>query len=570
MTAPPPLESLRDRLRDLDGSPYGAYKSVKGSYDAGDFTLVLDYVQGDPFARPSRMRAQLTPAQAGLPDDLRATEDRRRACADFLNRALAASLRRRSGRTGSGRSGELTILLPGQQVLERTSLRVSPDGAVEARFRAGLPARGRRILGKQAATLLLKDAPAAIREALPWAAVDEGGLRAHVESVEDAVALRAALDPAGLVAFVADGALLPRRTGADDRPLDRDHARAFRSPASLRVTLQAPHAGPVTGMGVPRGVTLIAGGGYHGKSTLLTALQNGIYDHVPGDGRERVVCAADAVKIRAEDGRRVAGTDISGFIADLPGGASTERFESENASGSTSQAAAIAEALEVGTTCLLLDEDTSATNFMIRDARMQALVPDEAEPITPFIDRVQALAGSGVSTILVVGGSGDYFDVADVVIVMREYLPTDATTEAREIASERPSERTGAPRPWRSPRPRRPRPEGVDPRERGRVRIKVPAIDRVRFGGTDVDLGAVEQLVERAQTVAVATAAHRAVSEGLLDGERTLAQVAAAVGERLGADSVDAIDPEPVGDYAAFRPHELAAFLNRLRTLETR
>ena len=181
--------------------------------------------------------------------------------------------------------------------------------------------------------------------------------------------------------------LLPRRSGVDDRPLEGGGVVPFRSPESLRVVLQAPNAGSVPGMGVPVGVTLVVGGGFHGKSTLLRALEAGVYNHRPGDGRERVVSDPDTVKVRAEDGRAVAGVDISAFIDGLPLGQDTHHFTTPNASGSTSQAATIVEALESGAHALLVDEDTSATNFMLRDRRMQSLVPKDAEPITPFQPR---------------------------------------------------------------------------------------------------------------------------------------------------------------------------------------
>ncbi|HET7321913.1 MAG TPA: ABC-ATPase domain-containing protein, partial [Longimicrobiaceae bacterium] len=373
----------------------------------------------------------------------------------------------------------------------------------------------------------------------------------------------------GLVAFVADGALLPRRSGVDDRPLDAELTVPFRAPESLRVTLPTPHAGEVAGLGVPEGVTLLVGGGFHGKSTLLRAIERGVYDHVPGDGRERVVAVGSAVKVRAEDGRKITGTDISDFITNLPGGKETRHFHTENASGSTSQAAAIAEALEVGATCLLLDEDTSATNFLIRDARVQALIHKEAEPITPFIDRVGALRREmGVSTVLVVGGAGDYFDVADTVIAMRDYLPRDATDEAREVTKEYPSRRVAETAPWHPLAERVPLPDSIRPgRGRHEVEVKTHDPERVRFGEGEIELSAVEQLVEAAQTRAVA----RALAWGrgrCVDGQRTVREALECVMAGLAEEGLDAIDERVVGDYAAFRIFELNAALSRLRTLE--
>lgn len=566
MTDLPELASL---LRGLDGRGYKAYREAKGAYRAAGFSLHIDHVQGDPFAEPSRFRAVVPSASAAFPEWVLRSAIRRRAAADFLNRALADALAAERRDEGSGKSGALEVLRPKQEVLARASLLVDETGEVVARFRVGLPARGRRILGHAAARMVTEAVPAAVEASLLFRSSDGEALRRHVETVEDAVALREQLPERGLVAFVADGASLPRRSGVDDRPLT-EGVVPFRSPESLRVTLEAPNAGALTGLGIPEGVTLIVGGGYHGKSTLLRAVERGVYDHVPGDGRERVVTVTDAVKIRAEDGRAVAGVDIGNFIARLPSREDTRAFWTENASGSTSQAAAIAEALEVGARCLLLDEDTSATNFMIRDARMQALVSDEDEPITPFIDRARQLHQElGVSVIVVVGGSGDYFDVADTVVAMRSYIPADVSARAREIADELPTARRAEGGPWAPIRSRAVEPGSVDA-SRGRrdLSIRIRSVDRAEFGRTLVDLGGVEQLVEEAQTRAIAYAAVRA-AEGPL-GRGSLREALDEVLARARALGLASLHPHEIGELSEFRIFELAAFLNRLRTLRAK
>jgi predicted ABC-class ATPase len=411
--------------------------------------------------------------------------------------------------------------------------------------------------------------PALVRSALVAAAHDADALARAASVNEDAEALRAALAPRGLVAFVADGARLPRHSGSDDRPLEGSGVVPFRAPDSLRVTLQTPHSGPVAGLGLPEGVSLICGGGFHGKSTLLRALERGVWNHAPGDGRERVVARSDAVKVRADDGRAVRGVDISPWIDGLPGGEDTARFTTLNASGSTSQAAALAEALEVGTELLLVDEDTAATNFMIRDRRMQALVPAEGEPITPFVDRVRALHREyGVSTVLVIGGSGDYLDVADTVIVMDAYRPTDATQRARDVARRHPTGRENlTATPLVPPARRTPVPGSVDT-SRGRrgVYVRTHGAGRITLGRTELDLGAVEQLDDPHATRAVARALAHLVGE--MDGRATVPELLTALEKRIASQGLDVLTPSPWGDLAAFRRHELAAALNRLPTLE--
>lgn len=331
------------------------------------------------------------------------------------------------------------------------------------------------------------------------------------------------------------------------------------------------------GLGIPEGVTLIVGGGYHGKSTLLRAVERGVYPHIPGDGREWVVTRPDAVKIRAEDGRRVEAVDISGFIADLPQGRSTRAFASDDASGSTSQAANICEALEAGSRLLLLDEDTSATNFMVRDARMQALVHRDHEPITPFVDRVRELHQRlGVSTILVMGGCGDYFDVADRVIEMHNFLPDDATARAREVARRIPSGRRVEVRErFPEPAPRLPQPGSFDAsRGRREVRIDARDLDRIVYGREEIDLRGVEQLVDRSQTRAIGHAIHLADRE-LVDGRRPLAEILDHLEAWMDRRGLECLSPfarggAHPGALARPRRFEIAAAINRLRSLRMR
>lgn len=564
------VDELRRILERIDGRGYKAYKEIEGRWAFPDWPLVVDHVQGDPYAAPSRLRVFLEPDISGLPADLCAPRSRALGVAALLARRFAERAREAKSRRGSGKSGLMEMEHPGQVVLPQTAVMVSGDGSVEARFRVGLPARGRRVLGHQATELLADDVPAVVDATLLASSYDEGELAEAARTNEDADALRAALDGMDLVAFVADGASLPRRSGVDDRPLRGDEVVPFRSPDSLRVEVELPNAGTVTGMGVPRGVTLIVGGGYHGKSTLLRALEQGVYNHRPGDGRERVVSEPAAVKVRAEDGRSVSGVDISPFIAGLPLGVDTRSFSSPNASGSTSQAAIIMEALEAGATALLVDEDTAATNFMIRDRRMQALVPKESEPITPFVDRIRPLHDEhGVSSVLVIGGSGDYLDVADTIIAMKEYVPHDVTEEARTVAEEWPTGRIAEGTGEIGPRPARvPDPASVDPsRGKRSVSVKVRDEDRILFGTDEIDLSAVEQIVSWSQAHTVSEALVTAWKR-FMDGERTLPEILDAVMELLEREGLDVLSPWHPGELTLFRRFELAAALNRLRTLE--
>ncbi|NLC51895.1 MAG: ABC-ATPase domain-containing protein, partial [Firmicutes bacterium] len=445
---------------------------------------------------------------------------------------------------------------------------------MEARFSVGLPARGRTVLGRQAIEMLCVELPKVAERSLFYNTLDKKQLRRHIEVSEDQDYLRGQLSRHRLVAFIGNGAVLPRRSGVSDRPLSGEKAVPFKAPVTLEVEFTLPNAGKVRGMGIPEGVTLIVGGGYHGKSTLLRAVERGVYNHLPGDGREYVVTLADAVKIRAEDGRRVAAVDISPFINNLPFKQDTTAFSTEEASGSTSQAANIMEYLEAGAKLLLLDEDTSATNFMIRDMRMQALVAKDKEPITPFIDRVRQLYTThGVSTIIVIGGSGDYFDIADTVIVMDEYRSYDVTQKAKKIASTlKTRRRNEAGAAFRELPQKRPLRQGLEAIKGKKVKISIKDQYNIQYGRTSINLSFVEQLVDVSQTRAIGLMLHYPASR-YFDGIRTIKEAVELLYADLQKEGLDIFSPfkgQHPGDYALARPYELIAALNRFRTLQIR
>ncbi|HKH10732.1 MAG TPA: ABC-ATPase domain-containing protein [Rubrobacter sp.] len=556
------MRRLGATLDRIDSRGYGAYKDLAGSFEFDGFTLSIDRVQRDPFAPPSLVRIR-TKGNRFDPSLFR-NRVRRVAFEDFLTRGVDRAIRGVvRGNRGSGGSGRVEIQNPSQKVLPRTSMVVGRD-FVEARMAVGLPARGRSVDGRAARAVLLEELPEVVRRALMPETLDLDGARLHVETVEDADHLRGLLPSLGLVAFVADGSVLPRESGASDRPL-REGAVPFEVPPEFRVGVGLPNRGMVTGMGIPEGVTLVVGGGFHGKSTLLSALSWGVYDHVPGDGRELVVARPDAVKIRAEDGRSVSGVDISAMIRDLPGGRPTEAFSTPNASGSTSQAANIAEALEIGTSLLLVDEDTSATNFMIRDERMRELV--SREPITPFIDLVGPLHVTlGVSTVVVVGGVGDYLEVADRVILLEDYAAADATGRAREVVGRFPARAPLQTREMRRPRPRRLLASSLDLRRGRRETARGRGLDVVELGRERVDLSSVDQLAEAGQTEAAARILGRLARGG--NGGLAAAVEEVLVGiSREGLDSLGHSRGHP-GEMSLPRAQEVAAAANRFRGLE--
>lgn len=568
-------DDLKSILARIDGKGYKAYKDLEGPYDFGEFVLWIDHAQGDPFASPSRVRVQVDQRKAKLSPELYQTRVQAIALQDFLTRKFGEAIRTVvKGARGIGGSGRISIDQPGQEVMARTSCTVDKE-KVEVRFTLGLPAAGRTILGRQAADMFFQEIPKLIQHSLLYKNLPAGELQRHIQVVEDQDAIREELERNQWICFMANGSRLPRRSGVDDRPLPGEgkgpevQVVEFQSPPELEVEIQTCHHGRIKGMAIPEGVTLIVGGGFHGKSTLLNALEKGVYPHIPGDGREFVVVHPAAVKIRAEDGRSVAAVDIRSFITHLPLARETSRFSSNHASGSTSQAANIMEALEMGARVLLIDEDTSATNFMIRDQRMQVLVAKDKEPITPFLDRVRQLYQEcKVSTVLVMGGSGDYFDVADRVVMMDEYLPRDVTHQAAEIMKKVPSQRhpEGLGKIGVSTA-RVPRPESFDP-QKGRRDIKIvtQGVKTILYGRTAIDLSQVAQLVDESQTHAIGDLIHYCATH-YFNGEISLAEGLRKAMADLDQKGLDILSPFKRGDYARPRIFEVAAAINRMRTL---
>ncbi len=562
-------QTLRAQLQRIDGKGYKAYKDIRGQYHFSEFTLFIDYVQGDPFAAPSRMRVRVPQNIAQYPPQHYENNSRRVGLENYLAATFEMVIRKMGERRGSGKSGLLRIDAPGQELLARTAVSVTSQH-VEIQFAVGLPAAGRRVLGRQAIIMLCDDLPKIVDAALKYSNNNREMIEKYTAVSQDGDFLRQKLKEMELIAFIANGAILPRKSGVDERPLSGTKVIPWQSPPELEVAIELPNAGIVKGTGIPTGITLIVGGGFHGKSTLLNALQVGVYNHKPGDGRELVITDPDAVKIRAEDGRSISSVDISPFINNLPFGQETTRFSSENGSGSTSQAANIIEALASGASLLLIDEDTSATNFMIRDQRMQQLVAQNKEPITPFIDRVRQLyAEHNVSTILVIGGSGDYFDVADHVIRMEAYAPHDVTVEAQQIAANFATQRQAEGSPsFGKIGTRIPLAHSLNARKGKReISIKTRGWDTIQWGTTEIDLAAIAQLVDPSQTRAIADAIQYAKTK-YMDGKRPLSEIINLVMQDVERDGLAVLNGRPGQDYAAFRKHELAGAINRIRPLQ--
>lgn len=562
-------EDLKQLLYRIDRKGYPAYKETKGSYRFGKFMLVIDHVQGDPFAAPSKLHVEVAGRQAGFPERLYDKKHKRVALQDYLTRQFGRLAEKYSFQAkGSGKSGILSVTRCGQEILERSACTVNPaNGDVTVRFEAGFPANGRTINARELMKILFDFLPECVERSLFYKNLNQTAAEKVMELSEDREYILNQLEPLGLIAFVADDSVLPRESGVSQRPMRG--AVSFRSPKSMEVTLELPYKGRISGMGIRKGVTLIVGGGYHGKSTLLKALEMGVYPHIAGDGREYVVTAETAVKIRAEDGRSIKHTDISMFINDLPNKKDTKAFSTEDASGSTSQAANVVEAVEAGARVFFIDEDTSATNFMVRDELMQRVIHRDMEPITPFIERMRDLYElHGISTVLVAGSSGAYFEVADTILQMDKYVPREITEKAKETAKEYPAlelpkDRAELPGFHRCP--------GRNPGivHKGRIKIKTMGKDGVSLNHENVDLRYVEQLADYEQLTCLGYILKH-MEEHVFDGRKSVQEIVESLTERIRKQGFEVFCDGGYlpGNLALPRKQEIYACINRYRGLK--
>jgi len=414
------LSELKQIIRSMDGRGYGSYKRLLNLVvDYGTAELYFTKVQGDPHAPPSIAEVIVPYSTHRLPEEL-LKPDYLVPFTDFIARELYKVTKSIRRKCGSGNSCYVGIPKPGPWVLKRSCVEISSRNLV-LRFYVGLPARGRKVFGSQAITLLLEDIPKII-EHIAGLRSRLGELRNHIRNYVDQEYLRKWLYDSGYVGFISNGSILPRESSISERPMK--NAVPFKSPEALEVAVKLPSGSVVRGMGIPKGLTVVTGGGYHGKTTLLEALQEGIYNHVAGDGREYVVSRRYTVLVRAEDGRIVSHVDISSLISMLPSGEDTSDFISLDASGSTSMAASISEVIEAGAEVILIDEDTSATNLLYKDDVMSKLIPDD--PIRTLDMQVRDLIRkTGISVVAVMSASSSFLSVADKVIRMRRYLPEE-------------------------------------------------------------------------------------------------------------------------------------------------
>ncbi|BDU50957.1 ABC-ATPase domain-containing protein [Haliovirga abyssi] len=557
------MKRLNTKLREIDGKGYRAYKDIKGRYNFNDYILEIIKVQGDPFASPSLLKVEIDLKKYGYNSEMYSNISKKVAFEDYVSRVFEKAIwKEAKGKRGTGKSGAIFIYRNGQEILKRSSVEIEND-ILQIRFYMGLPAAGRRVLSKEAKEMIFVELPNVVKY-LKKEKVGYENLTKHIKVNERSDYIREEIKKRKLVAFIANESILPRESGVSEKPLK--NAIKFMSPKEFEIELELQNGDKIKGMGIKEGITIITGGGFHGKSTLLDAIEKGIYNHIPNDGREMVITNYNAVKIRAEDGRGISGVDITPFINNLPYGKSTENFYTENASGSTSQAANIIESMELGAELLLIDEDTSATNFMMRDVKIQEIIKKEKEPITPFVERIQAMyEKSGISTIVVVGGLGDYFDIADTVLMLDEYKVKDITKEAKaviekykdysitkEILDEEVKVRN----------------RYLDIKNIGKIiekkdKIKSRDLDEIIIGTEEVDLRYLEQLVEKGQVEFIGNVIKYIINKN--SGKLLLKDILQKIEEEINSQNITKFLKYESGNMVFARRFEIGATINRIR-----
>ncbi|MET1101582.1 MAG: ABC-ATPase domain-containing protein [Pyrodictiaceae archaeon] len=525
-------------LEAIDGRGYKNYKKLLGLREEyRDVLLEFVKIQSDPYAPPSIAKLSMR-----LPEQLSPWARLWKPLSDIIARRLYKLLQRASKKVGEGYSGYLGIPRPSPIVIARSSV-VVRSSRIEARVRIGLPSKRRRILASEAIELIYERLIPAFIKAVH---VELSDVKRAISLWRDQEHIRAILPKLRLVAFVGDGSILPRKCSGCYEPLD--DAIPFESPSSLRVELELPSGRMITGMGIPRGIFMVMGSAFHGKTTLLEAIAEGVWNHIEGDGREFVITVRDAVIVRSEQGRRVSCVDISPFIHDLPSGQSTHNFTTNDASGATSAAAAIQEAIELGSSLLLLDEDNVSSNILYKDPIASKMI--RWHTVTPLTELARQIVAKGVSLILVSQGTSQLIGIADNIIVMEAYRPiflgsfkdNVVSHGSRELGYERPK-----------------------PRRLNVVRLVKPRIRGMHLYARNleapIDLSANIQLVEEAQFKSL----EKLVAIIHKYNGRLLREVALDIEENLAKGFFEKVFGETIGpELGEVRAQDVAFLINRI------
>lgn len=552
-------------LQAIDGRRYSEYAGLIGDFDFARYVLKINHVDEENV--PVLLVVRVPQIIAAFPPHLFNSPVRRTALEDMLTRKLAVAIDDQANYDASGISRRrLSVAAPGQKILPRTSMVVTEE-YVEARIYVDLASNQGRVDGASANEIFFEDLPEVVNSSLIYCNLNEHEVDNFVDVMEDADQIRQVLSTRGLIAFAGDGSLLARAGNTD---LPDEGGSTLSVPEELTVEVEVPNKGSLRGLGVPGGLTVVLGDDYSGRKGFLKALAGGIYNHVPGDGREFVVTVPDAVYISGESSRSVQRVDISPFIQQTGDGTNTTRYTSVAADPCASQAAATLEALEVGARVLFYDESDSSPSFLSRDSRLHGLLPAAENRVLPLSSRVRELVDELGVSVVVAGCTSvsEFIPLADTVLRIDGYKVYDVTHQAKEVQVDGiPSAPNAAALAEVADKSRWVVPTSLDPSSgKEEECIHADTIDQLTFGRSVIDLSSVIQLADRFQTQTIGHILYYAKLRYMDEG-RPIREILDLVDRDLSSEGLECLCRELNGNLARPRRYEIAAALNRLNSL---
>ncbi|MEA2067995.1 MAG: ABC-ATPase domain-containing protein [Verrucomicrobiota bacterium] len=559
-------------LTELDGQPFSEYQQVVGDFDFTRYVIkcaAIDFESEEADTPTFSIRVPQTIAE--IPEYLFDSPVRRTAMEDLLLRSLATNIDKIANYDHNGIARRhIGMSTPNQKILPRNALLLTKE-YIEVRVQISLPVQpmvidGERLLsidGEMAQQIFFEDLPEVVSNSLLYCNIDAADADAHVNNMEDADRLRQYLSASGQVAFVAEGALVTRISGSDFP--DYERLSPVEVDSALIEEVEVPHSGAVRGIGIPNGLTLVLGESNSGRVDLMDAIAQGIYNHVPGDGREHVVTVADAVNIRSEMGRSIQKVDISAFAKELPDGGDPASYSVQSAGSFTSQAASTVEALEAGARVLLFDEHSSSSTFLSSDTRVSSLLGASSRNTLAARAR-QMVDELGIS--LVVAGSSliaEFIPIADKVLKVENFCVSDITEEAKalEIVASTVADSSVNLSSMLS-RSRWVMPSSIDPSiGREDLVIQTDDQDYLQFGRALIDLDAIRQIADADQARTIGFVLYYAKLRYMDEGY-PLREILDLVDRDLSNEGLNALSRDLRGDLARPRRYEVAAALNRL------
>jgi predicted ABC-class ATPase len=554
-------------LMDIADKPISEYGRLAGDFDFSRYVLKVSQVPSESLEQPALFIVRVPQTIAGFAPHLFSTPVRRTALEDFLTRRIAEQIDVLAHYDEQGLSRRhLMVAEPGQKILPRTSLLVTEE-YVEARIYVRLPQRDGRIDADRVKDIFFDELTSVVNHSLIACNLDEQEMNHFVDVMEDADQIRQMLPTRGLVSFVGEGSL-PARLGDSDYPAF-ENTTPLTMDESLLVDVDTPNAGTVKGLGVPTGVTLIVGDEYSSRAALMRAIASGIYNHVPGDGREQVITVPDAVHVAAETGRSIQKVDISSMIP-AQSGVRSDAFSAEQADACSAQAAAMVEALEVGARALLFDESESSAAFLTQDTRLMGLMPEAGARVTPLSARARQLADDLGVSIIVAGSASvaEFIPVADTILKIEAGRVSDVTDAAKKMDLNQlvtDSELVDV-----SSLVEKNRwvvPTSIDasagPHDQ---MIKAEAVDLLQFGRSVIQLRNTSQIADKHQTATIGLILYYAKLRYMDEG-RPIREIMDLIDRDLGTEGLECLSRDLRGDLARPRRYEIAAALNRLETM---